>query len=144
MAAYSLTFIGHTNLLMGTMDGIYQYSADEERIKKISDVEKVVRLEVKKDRSVWAKTLYGEIYLREEGESSFVLQDRESEEVMTEYTDNDGCHWQTNLKGKEVQVHHSQIDTEKFNQCLYAIRNYVVRVIYIEEDRAAWFGGDLV
>lgn len=142
MAAYSLTFIGHTNLLMGTMDGIYQYSADEERIKKISDVEKVVRLEVKKDRSVWAKTLYGEIYLREEGESSFVLQDRESEEVMTEYTDNDGCHWQTNLKGKEVQVHHSQIDTEKFNQCLYAIRNYVVRVIYIEEDRAAWFGGD--
>lgn len=61
---------------------------------------------------------------------------------MTEYTDNDGCHWQTNLKGKEVQVHHSQIDTEKFNQCLYAIRNYVVRVIYIEEDRAAWFGGD--
>jgi len=140
MAAYSLTFIGHTNLLMGTMDGIYQYSADEERIKKISDVEKVVRLEVKKDRSVWAKTLYGEIYLREEGESSFVLQDRESEEVMTEYTDNDGCHWQTNLKGKEV--HHSQIDTEKFNQCLYAIRNYVVRVIYIEEDRAAWFGGD--
>ena len=136
MAAYSLTFIGHTNLLMGTMDGIYQYSADEERIKKISDVEKVVRLEVKKDRSVWAKTLYGEIYLREEGESSFVLQDRESEEVMTEYTDNDGCHWQTNLKGKEVQVHHSQIDTEKF------IRNYVVRVIYIEEDRAAWFGGD--
>lgn len=76
MAAYSLTFIGHTNLLMGTMDGIYQYSADEERIKKISDVEKVVRLEVKKDRSVWAKTLYGEIYLREEGESSFVLQDR--------------------------------------------------------------------
>lgn len=142
MAAYSLAFIGHTNLLMGTMDGIYQYSADEERIKKISDVEKVVRLEVKKDRSVWAKTLYGEIYLREEGESSFVLQDRESEEVMTEYTDNDGCHWQTNLKGKEVQVHHSQIDTEKFNQCLYAIRNYVVRVIYIEEDRAAWFGGD--
>ena len=102
MAAYSLAFIGHTNLLMGTMDGIYQYSADEERIKKISDVEKVVRLEVKKDRSVWAKTLYGEIYLREEGESSFVLQDRESEEVMTEYTDNDGCHWQTNLKGKEV------------------------------------------
>ena len=97
---------------------------------------------MKKDRSVWAKTLYGEIYLREEGESSFVLQDRESEEVMTEYTDNDGCHWQTNLKGKEVQVHHSQIDTEKFNQCLYAIRNYVVRVIYIEEDRAAWFGGD--
>ena len=142
MAAYSLAFIGHTNLLMGTMDGIYQYSADGERIKKISDVEKVVRLEVKKDRSVWAKTLYGEIYLREEGESSFVLQDRESEEVMTEYMDNDGCHWQTNLKGKEVQVHHSQIDTEKFNQCLYAIRNYVVRVIYIEEDRAAWFGGD--
>ena len=136
MAAYSLAF------MMGTMDGIYQYSADEERIKKISDVEKVVRLEVKKDRSVWAKTLYGEIYLREEGKSSFVLQDRESEEVMTEYTDNDGCHWQTNLKGKEVQVHHSQIDTEKFNQCLYAIRNYVVRVIYIEEDRAAWFGGD--
>jgi len=40
MAAYSLAFIGHTNLLMGTMDGIYQYSADEERIKKISDVEK--------------------------------------------------------------------------------------------------------
>lgn len=61
---------------------------------------------------------------------------------MTGYTDSRGYNWQTNLKGKELQVTHPQDNTGKLNQCLHAIRNYVVRVIYIEERNAAWFGGD--
>ncbi|MCS2597429.1 hypothetical protein NXV87_16530 [Bacteroides fragilis] len=63
---------------------------------------------------------------------------------MTGYTDSRGYNWQTNLKGKELQVTHPQDNTGKLNQCLHAIRNYVVRVIYIEERNAAWFGGILV
>lgn len=142
VAAYSLTFADNTDILMGAMDGIYRYSTRTRQVGRVSGIEKVVHLEVKKDHSVWAKTMYGEIYLQKGDGTSFVLQPRGNEEVMTGYTDSRGYNWQTNLKGKELQVTHPQDNTGKLNQCLHAIRNYVVRVIYIEERNAAWFGGD--
>lgn len=76
VAAYSLTFADGTDILMGAMDGIYRYSTRTRQVGRVSGIEKVVHLEVKKI------ILYGQNHvwrnLSAERRWNFVLQPRET------------------------------------------------------------------
>lgn len=141
-SAFSLTFTGDSEFLIGSIDGIYRQTSTEHTAKKISQPEKVIRLEVQNDSSILAKTIYGEIYMQNSKTSSFVRLPRKADEVMTAYTDRSGRHWRTDLRGKKLQVDSSSIENNRLNRYLNAIQNYVIRVIWIEDNRAAWLGGD--
>lgn len=141
-AAFALLFTGTAEYLLGAIDGIYRCRTSRQEPEKLADIEKVLSLEKRPDLSIEAKTIYGESYLQKSPDAPFAKQQRQEQEAMTLYTDpNDFC-WQTDLKGKNLQVQHSQNDTGQLNRYLNALRNYVIRVIYVEEKNAAWFGGD--
>lgn len=141
-SAFSLTFTGDTEFLIGSIDGIYRQDSTKHPTKKISRLEKVIRLEVQNDSSILAKTIYGDTYAQSNRTSSFARLPRKADEVMTAYTDRSGRHWRTDIRGKKLQVDSSSIGNNRLNRYLNAIQNYVVRVIYIEDNRAAWLGGD--
>lgn len=140
-AAFSLLFTGTREYLLGTMDGIYKCKMPG-MPERVADVEKVLTLEKKENSSIEARTLYGEVYLQKTAGTSFVGQLRKEQEAMTFYTDEDAYCWRTDLKGKNLLVQHPQNNTDTLNHYLNALRNYVVRVIYVEEKNVAWFGGD--
>ncbi|WP_068688808.1 ATP-binding protein [Culturomica massiliensis] len=141
-SAFSLAFTGNTQFLIGSIDGIYWQNSINHPAKKISQVEKAIRLKVQNDGSILAKTIYGEIYVHSNKTSSFVRLPRKADEIMTAYTDRSGRHWRTDIRGKKLQVDSASIGNNRLNRYLKALQNHVIRVIYTEDERAAWLGGD--
>lgn len=141
-AVFSLVFTGKTEFLFGAMEGIFRCELPKRNIQRLNNIEKVISLEKKENLSIEAKTIYGEVYIQKNPNRSFMRFSHREQESMTLYTDQDGYCWQTDLKGKNLYVDHLEYNTNRINRYLSALRNYVVRVIYIEEGGAVWIGGD--
>lgn len=142
MSAFSLVFTDKNELTLGGLEGIYRFRLSKGCLEKVADLEKVMHLEKNMNGVIEARTLYGETFIQKLPDGIFVQLLRNDKEAMTTYTDKRGYCWWTDIKGKNLQTTYSLCDASRLNCYLSALRNYVVRTIFIEEKKTAWFGGD--
>ena len=139
----------------GEMDGIF-YNTTNGR-KRVSDIEKVVKIMKDKTGTIWMQNLYGKLWREFEPFS----RDKDKEAIGTlveygekvlpittnttkpfayptfSYYDKEGVLWLTDNKGHKLHAHNNQ----KMSEVVYPTMDYSVRSM-LRDGNLLWLGGD--
>ena len=148
----------------GETDGIY-YNSNNGQRKKISDIEKVVKILRDKQQNIWIENLYGHIWKTTDGHHFQEIKNSKEEEMATlveyrgevsvvpstavkpfpyssfSYADKDDNLWLTNNKGKMLYAMKDGNREESLSEATYPLMDYAVRAM-IHENQLLWMGGD--
>ena len=147
----------------GETDGISFYSNVNVGGKKVSDVEKVVKLMYDKNDSIWFQNLYGEIW---RSFSPYVDPDTKDENAiatlvmynddvlpvytyattpfaypMFSYPDDKGVLWLTDNKGRNIYAFQNGSKNQEMSDFVYPLMDYSVHAM-LHNDKTLWMGGD--
>ena len=148
----------------GEADGIFFYNNKTHQHKKISDIEKVVKIVRDKNQIIWIQNLYGHIWESTSGHRFKPIKDSESEittlveykgEVSmikateTEpipypafsYADDSGYLWLTDNKGKRLYAMKDGVRHKLMSTATYPLMDFSVRAM-LHDDDLLWTGGD--
>ncbi len=145
----------------GETDGISFYS--NVGGKKVSDVEKVVKLMYDKNDSIWFQNLYGEIW---RSFSPYVDPDTKDENAiatlvmynddvlpvytyattpfaypMFSYPDDKGVLWLTDNKGRNIYAFQNGSKNQEMSNFVYPLMDYSVHAM-LHNGKTLWMGGD--
>ena len=170
---HKLTTASTTSVLMndsiyysGEMDGVYINDWKGNRRKAI-DLEKVTRMYMDADHTLWLQNLYGQIYTKKKGQARFeevkVGEDKNLSATIVEqngkmivvstvdtkpfpyprfsYTDKDGILWLTNNEGEKLHAWKNGKTLEKESLFLYPLSDETVSAMATEGEQQ-WLGGD--
>ncbi len=145
----------------GEMDGVYYNTAAGR--KKVSDIEKVVKILSDKTGSIWIQNLYGKIWKafepyrpnRNADENAMGTLVKYQKEVLPLYTntvepfpypmyyyeDSESVLWLTNNKGRQVYAYQNGTKNQELSALVYPLMDYSVRTMLLDGPNLL-LGGD--
>ena len=145
----------------GETDGIFYYTPAGK--KKVSDIEKVVKMMYDKNGSIWFQNLYGKIWHSfipyvdpktkdEDALATLVMYNDDVLPVYTHtttpfafpmfsYADDQGVLWLTDNNGRDIYAFRNGSKDEKLSNIVYPLMDYSVRAM-LHKDKTLWMGGD--
>ena len=147
----------------GEAEGIFLTSTNGTR-KKISDIERVVKIERDAQGVIWVQNLYGHIWKCTDGhiftpaldlekETATIVNYRQQVTLVSptaekpfsypafSYADNNDYLWLTNNKGKNIYAMKGNYRDEQMSSVVYPLMDFFVRAI-VHEGHLVWMGGD--
>lgn len=142
----------------GEMDGVY-YNTDA--AKKVSDVEKVVKICRDKKGDLWTQNLYGKVWHehtsysdKHDEEAIITLVEYEGNILpvtshttkpfpypMFSYNDPEGVLWLSDNKGKRIYAFQHGEREKKLSEVVYPLMDYSARAM-LRTGSQLWIGGD--
>ena len=156
--------VDNNGFYSGESDGIY-YNSNNGQRKKISDIEKVVKILRDKQQKVWIENLYGHVWKSDDGQRFREVKTGGEEEMATlveyrgkvsvvastavepypypsfSYADSDDNLWLTSNKGKNLYCLKDERKQELLSTATYPLMDYSVRTM-IHDGHLLWMGGD--
>ena len=156
--------VNENGFYSGEADGIYHYDIHTRQHKKISDIEKVVKMYCDKRQTIWVQNLYGHIWKSRDGHmftqvkgvqdemATLVLYKGEVSVVKStatepfpypaySYADNSGNLWLTGNKGRNLYAMKDDIKQQLLSDVTYPLSQFSVRAM-IHDNDLLWMGGD--
>lgn len=154
---------GAGSFYCGETDGVYHY--EDGTKKKVSDIEKVVKIVRDKSDNIWLQNLYGKLwksnaknifepFTKDNKEEISTLVDfgdmlvpigaNESRPVsypLFSYLDPQGINWLTNNKGKHLYAYHKGTTDPELSASVYPLMDFSVRAM-LRDGQMLWIGGD--
>ena len=148
----------------GEVDGIYHYDSHTRQHKKISDIEKVVKIVRDKNQIIWIQNLYGHIWKSNNGHHFEQVKNSEDEiatlvsynnevtvvkSTATEpfpypafsYADDSKNLWLTDTKGKNLYAMKDGDKQKLLSDAAHPLMDFSVRAMVHDND-LLWMGGD--
>ena len=148
----------------GEVDGIYHYDSHTRQHKKISDIEKVVKIVRDKNQIIWIQNLYGHIWKSNYGHHFEQVKNSEDEiatlvsynnevtvvkSTATEpfpypafsYADDSKNLWLTDTKGKNLYAMKDGDKQKLLSDAAHPLMDFSVRAMVHDND-LLWMGGD--
>ena len=148
----------------GEVDGIYHYDSHTRQHKKISDIEKVVKIVRDKNQIIWIQNLYGHIWKSNNGHHFEQVKNSEDEiatlvsynnevtvvkSTATEpfpypafsYADDSKNLWLTDTKGKNLYAMKDGDRQKLLSDAAHPLMDFSVRAMVHDND-LLWMGGD--
>ena len=148
----------------GEVDGIYHYDSHTRQHKKISDIEKVVKIVRDKNQIIWIQNLYGHIWKSNNGHHFEQVKNSEDEiatlvsynnevtvvkSTATEqfpypafsYADDSKNLWLTDTKGKNIYAMKDGDKQKLLSDAAHPLMDFSVRAMVHDND-LLWMGGD--
>ena len=148
----------------GEVDGIYHYDSQTRQHKKISDIEKVVKIVRDKNQIIWIQNLYGHIWKSNNGHHFEQVKNSEDEiatlvsynnevtvvkSTATEpfpypafsYADDSKNLWLTDTKGKNLYAMKDGDKQKLLSDAAHPLMDFSVRAMVHDND-LLWMGGD--
>jgi signal transduction histidine kinase/ligand-binding sensor domain-containing protein len=148
----------------GEVDGIYHYDNHTRQHKKISDIEKVVKIVRDKNQIIWIQNLYGHIWKSNNGHHFEQVKNSEDEiatlvsynnevtvvkSTATEpfpypafsYADDSKNLWLTDTKGKNLYAMKDGDKQKLLSDAAHPLMDFSVRAMVHDND-LLWMGGD--
>ena len=148
----------------GEVDGIYHYDSHTRQQKKISDIEKVVKIVRDKNQIIWIQNLYGHIWKSNNGHHFEQVKNSEDEiatlvsynnevtvvkSTATEpfpypafsYADDSKNLWLTDTKGKNLYAMKDGDKQKLLSDAAHPLMDFSVRAMVHDND-LLWMGGD--
>ena len=154
---------GATNFYTGEVEGVFHYESNSQ--KKVSDIEKVVKIIRDKQGSIWLQNLYGKVW-KSNAKGIFEPYTKDSkDEISTlvefdkmlmpvganssrpisyplfSYLDPQGVTWLTNNKGKHLYAYKDGDKEPALSASVYPLMDFSVRAM-LRDDHLLWIGGD--
>jgi signal transduction histidine kinase len=147
----------------GETDGVFYYQNGSQ--KKVSDIEKVVKILRDKSGSIWLQNLYGKIWKNNSKNIFEPYSKDDKDEISTlvefanmlmpveanstrpvsyplfSYLDTEGVTWLTNNKGKQLYAYKDGAKEPSLSASVYPLMDYSVRAM-LRDDKLLWVGGD--
>ena len=159
----SLLVVGN-GFYSGEADGIYFYDNGTRQHKKISDIEKVVKMYCDNQHTIWVQNLYGHIWQSTDGRLFKQMKDLKDEiatqvlykgevsvvkSTATEpfpypafsYADDSNNLWLTDNKGRNLYAMKDGSKQKLLSDVTYPLMNFSVRAM-IHDNDLLWMGGD--
>ena len=148
----------------GEVDGIYHYDSHTRQHKKISDIEKVVKIVRDKNHIIWIQNLYGHIWKSNNGHHFEQVKNSEDEiatlvsynnevtvvkSTATEpfpypafsYADDSKNLWLTDTKGKNLYAMKDGDKQKLLSDAAHPLMDFSVRAM-VHDNGLLWMGGD--
>ena len=148
----------------GEVDGIYHYDSHTRQHKKISDIEKVVKIVRDKNQIIWIQNLYGHIWKSNNGHHFEQVKNSEDEiatlvsynnevtvvkSTATEpfpypafsYADDSKNLWLTDTKGKNLYAMKDGDKQKLLSDAAHPLMDFSVRAM-VHDNGLLWMGGD--
>ena len=148
----------------GEVDGIYHYDSHTRQQKKISDIEKVVKIVRDKNQIIWIQNLYGHIWKSNNGHHFEQVKNSEDEiatlvsynnevtvvkSTATEpfpypafsYADDSKNLWLTDTKGKNLYAMKDGDKQKLLSDAAHPLMDFSVRAM-VHDNGLLWMGGD--
>lgn len=124
------------SFIAGGVDGIYRYSSKNEE-EKLSDAPNVAKLVRSDDGCVWAINYYQNTFCLSPGAHVFVPAENPGLNLLTEYTDNHGNIWRSNLDNRGIRT--DNLSESELAWCK-ALDAYTIEALEIG-DEVSYMGG---
>ena len=159
----SLMVEGANSFYSGEIDGVYLHQNGSQ--KKLSDIEKVVKIIRDKSGNIWLQNLYGKLWKSNNKGlfEPYIKDDKEEISSLVEfsnmlmpvgvnssrpipfplfsYLDPQGFTWLTNNKGRQLYAYKNGIKDVYLSASVYPLMDYSVRAMLRDND-LLWIGGD--
>ena len=153
---------GPYSFYTGETDGVFYYQNSTP--KRISDIEKVVKILRDKQGHIWLQNLYGKLW-KNNGKTFEPYTKDDKDEISTlvefgnmlmpiganslspisypsfSYLDSQGVTWLTNNKGKELYAYKDGAKEPALSRSVYPLMDYSVRAM-LRDGQLLWIGGD--
>ena len=159
----SLMADGANSFYTGEADGVYLYQNGSQ--KKVSDIEKVIKILRDKSGSIWLQNLYGKLWKNNSKNifEPYTMDDKDEISTLVDfgnklmpiganssrpvnyplfsYLDPQGVTWLTNNKGKELYAYKDGQKDPVLSGSVYPLMDYSVRAM-LRDGQLLWIGGD--
>ena len=160
----SLLTDGANSFYSGETDAVYYYQNGTQ--KKVSDIEKIVKIVRDKSGSIWLQNLYGKLwksndrqmfepYTKDNMDEVSTLVDFGNDLLMPigtnstrpisfpmfSYLDPQGALWLTDNKGKQLYAYRDGTKDYKLSESVYPLMDYSVRAM-LRDNQLLWIGSD--
>ena len=159
----SLMADGANSFYTGEADGVYLYQNGSQ--KKVSDIEKVVKILRDNSGNIWLQNLYGKLW-KNNGNNMFepyAMDDKDEISTLVDfgnklmpiganssrpinyplfsYLDPQGVTWLTNNKGKDLYAYKDGVKDPALSASVSPLKDYSVRAM-LRDNQLLWIGGD--
>ena len=159
----SLMADGANSFYTGEADGVYLYQNGSQ--KKLSDIEKVVKILRDNSGNIWLQNLYGKLW-KNNGNNMFepyAMDDKDEISTLVDfgnklmpiganssrpinyplfsYLDPQGVTWLTNNKGKDLYAYKDGVKDPALSASVSPLKDYSVRAM-LRDNQLLWIGGD--